>query len=126
MSEGYKKTTVGTFSEYLNIFIVPLYTPLFLRSIFLFLKMQYILEMSGSYEKLNLACESLVYSSYIYSYSMPKNIGILSNKILRICARIIGWSSLCFETIEWVQCNQHLNTFLVLPARSLRIIAPTK
>ena len=58
MSEGYEKTTVGTFSEYLNIFIVPLYTPLFLRSIFLFLKMQYILEMSGSYEKLNLACES--------------------------------------------------------------------
>ena len=64
MSEGYKKTTVGTFSEYLNIFIVPLYTPLFLRSIFLFLKMQYILEMSGSYENVNLACESLVYSSY--------------------------------------------------------------
>lgn len=56
--------------------------------------------MCSPYEKLNLACESLVYFSYIYSYSMPKIIGILSNKILRICARIVGWSSLCFETIE--------------------------
>lgn len=79
--------------------------------------------MSNSMKKLNLACESLFQLFYIYSYNMPTDVGKLSDKILKICTRIIGWPSLCFEDISMGPV-QHLNTLLVLPARCLRNMAP--
>lgn len=48
-------------------------------------------------KKLNLACESLFQLFYIYFYNMPTTVDKLSDKILKIFARIIYSLSLCFE-----------------------------